>query len=200
MAHGAMHGTMRHPDLREFRRAPTMSLALPDVQATRPDAHLHDGVTLLAPGQYQDAAVTAYEDAELLLSAILPDARIEHVGASAIPGACSRGGVDICVAVPRGAFDEALGVLCEAGYMQRSLDDGGDRHALLTTPYANVPLALRLVESGSAHESLMHFRDALRADPALLSRYNAIKLEAAAQGAAAYAAAKAAFVAEVLPG
>ena len=177
-----------------------MSLALPDVQAARLAADTRDGVTLLAPGQYQDTAVAAYEDAELLLSAILPDARIAHVGASSVPGACSRGGVDICVAVQRGAFDEALGVLCEAGYVQRSLDDGSDRRALLAAPYANVPLTLRLVESGSVHESLMRFRDALRADPALLSRYNAVRLAAAPQGAAAYAAAKAAFMAEVLPG
>jgi len=177
-----------------------MSLALPDVQATRPAADTRDDVTVLASGQYQDAAVMAYEDTELLLSAILPDARVEHVGASSVPGACSRGGVDICVAVPPGAFDEALGVLCEAGYLQRSLDDGSERRALLTAPYANVPLTLRLVESGSVHESLMHFRDALRADPALLARYNAVRLAAAAHGAAAYAAAKAAFMAEVLPG
>ena len=177
-----------------------MSLALPDVQATRLDADARDGVTVLAPGQYQNLAVAAYEDAELLLSAILPDARIEHVGSSAVPGACSRGGVDICVAAPRGAFDEALGVLCEAGYVQRSLDDGSDRRAMLAAPYTDVPLTLRLIESGSVHESLMRFRDALRADPALLSRYNAIKVEAGPLGAAAYADAKAAFMAEVLRG
>jgi len=91
-------------------------------------------------------------------------------------------------------------VLCEAGYLQRSLDDGSERRARLTAPYANVPLTLRLVESGSVHESLMRFRDALRADPALLSRYNAVRLATASQGAAAYAAAKAAFMAEILRG
>ena len=77
-------------------------------------------ITVLAPRHYQDLATAAYEDAELLLAAILPDARIEHVGASAVPGAYSRGGVDVCVAVPRDAFDESLGVLCEAGYVARS--------------------------------------------------------------------------------
>jgi GrpB-like predicted nucleotidyltransferase (UPF0157 family) len=177
-----------------------MSLASPDVQGTRLDAEARDAVTVLAPRDYQDSAIAAYEDAELLLSAILPDARIEHVGASAVPGACSRGGVDICVAAPPGTFDEALGVLCEAGYVQRSLDDGGDRRAMLAAPDANVPLTLRLIESGSVHESLMRFRDALRADPALLSRYNALKVDAGRSGATAYASAKAAFIADVLAG
>ena len=177
-----------------------MSLALPDLQGTRLDAEAdaHDAVAVLAPRQYQDVAVAAYEDAELLLSAILPDARIEHVGASAVPGAYSRGGVDICVAAPRGAFDEALGVLCEAGYLQRSLDDGGDRRAMLAAPHGAVPVTLRLIESGSAQESLMRFRDALRTDPALLSRYNALRIDAAPLGSTAYSGAKSAFVANIL--
>ncbi len=172
-----------------------MSLAFPDVQGTRPAAADRDVVTVLAPRHYQDVAMAAYEDAELLLGAILPDARIEHVGASAIPGAYSRGGVDICVAAPRDAFDEALGVLCEAGYVQRSLAEGDTRHATLSAPHGEVPLTLRLIESGSALESLMRLRDALRADPALLSRLNAIKIDAGPFGAAAYASAKAAFFA-----
>lgn len=172
-----------------------MSLALPDVQGTRLDADASNLVTLLAPGQYQDAATAACEDAELLLTAILPEARIEHVGASAVPGAWSRGGVDLCVAAPRGAFDEALGVLGEAGYLQRSLDDDGDRLAVLAAPDAAVPVALRLIETGSVHESMMRLRDALRADAALLARYNAIRMAAAPLGGLGYAQAKAAFFA-----
>ena len=180
----------------------TMSLAFPDVQGASLEDDAREAVTVLAPRHYQDLATTAYEDAELLLTAILPDARIEHVGASAIPGAYSRGGVDVCVAVPRDAFDEALGVLGEAGYVfvLRSRDDAVDRHAVLAAPYSELPLTLQLIESGSRHESLMRFRDALRADPTLLARYNALKIAAAPLGAAAYAAAKARFIAEVAGG
>jgi GrpB-like predicted nucleotidyltransferase (UPF0157 family) len=178
-----------------------MSLAFPDVQGTRPEADAAAIVALLAPRHYQDQAMAAYEDAELLLSAILPDARIEHVGASAVPGAYSRGGVDVCVAVPREAFDEALGVLCEAGCVPRSprsQDDGADRLAMLVAPNAGVPVLLRLIESGSGHESLMRFRNALRGDATLLARYNAIRIDAAALGGAAYADAKRSFIAGIL--
>ena len=174
-----------------------MSLAFPAVHDTL-EADTREPVTLLAPHRYQAAARAAYEDAELLLTAILPDARIEHVGASAVAGAVSRGGVDICVAVPRDAFDEALGVLCEAGYLQRSQEDAADRHAALVALHGAVPLTLQLIESGSAHESLLQVRDALRADPLLLARFNAVKSEAGPQGGAAYARAKARFIAGVL--
>jgi GrpB-like predicted nucleotidyltransferase (UPF0157 family) len=176
-----------------------MSLAFPDVQGACLEDDAQEAVAMLAPRHYQDAATAAYEDAELLLSSILPDARIEHVGASAIAGAYSRGGVDVCVAVPRDAFDEALGVLAEAGYVfvLRSRDDALDRRAVLAAPYSTVPLKLQLIESGSCHEALMSFRDALRRDATLLARYNALKIEAGPQGGVAYGAAKARFIAEV---
>lgn len=170
-----------------------MSLAFPAVHDTRPEADTREPVALLAPDQYRDAAAAAYEDAELLLASILPDARIEHVGATAVAGAHSRGDVDICVAVPRGAFDEALGVLVEAGCLQRSQEDAADRHAALAMPTAPWPVMLQLIETGSGHESLMRVRDALRAHAALLGRLNAAKAGAAVQGEAAYATAKAQF-------
>ena len=175
-----------------------MSLAFPDVQDLHHDADAPQSVTVLAPRQYQEVATAAYEDAELLLSSILPDARIEHIGSSAIPGAYSRGGVDVCVAVPRDAFDEALGVLGEAGYLQRAHADGEHRWAALVAPHGDVPVTLQLIESGSRHESLMRFRDTLRGDPTLLSRYNALKIEAGPQGGHAYGGAKARFIADVL--
>ena len=170
-----------------------MSLAFPAVHDTRLEADAREPVTLLAPALYQHAASAAYEDAELLLTSILPDARVEHVGATAVAGARSRGGVDVCVAVPRGAFDEALGVLVEAGCLQRSQEDAADRHAALAMPCAGASVTLQLIETGSGHESLLRVRDALRADAALLARLDAAKTGAAALGDAAYAAAKAAF-------
>ena len=151
-----------HPDLRAPAPTQTMSLALPDVQGASLEDDVREAVTVLAPRHYQALATAAYEDAELLLTAILPDARVEHIGASAVPGACSRGGVDVCIAVPCDGFDEALGVLDEAGYTLRSRDDAADRRAVLVAPYSAVPLTLQLIESGSRHEALMAFREALR--------------------------------------
>jgi hypothetical protein len=46
----------------------------------------------------------------------------------------------------------------------------------------------------------MRFRDALRADAALLARYDSVRIEAGTLGAAAYAGAKARFIAAVLRG
>jgi GrpB-like predicted nucleotidyltransferase (UPF0157 family) len=77
-------------------------------------------------------------------------------------------------------------------------ESDGDRHARLAAPHGDAGATVRLVESGSRHESLMRFRDALRADGSLLARWNAVRIEAAAGGGAAHARAKGRFIAEAL--
>jgi GrpB-like predicted nucleotidyltransferase (UPF0157 family) len=171
-----------------------MTLALPDVQVT---GLADDPIAVLAPRHYQEGAVAAFEDAELLLSAILPEARIGHVGASAVPGAYSRGGVDVCVVVPRGGLLEALGVLGEAGYTARTDATQREQPCVLDAPEGAVRLALHVVEAGTNLDGLVGFRDALRADASLLARYNALRIAAGPQGARAYRTAKDVFIAGV---
>jgi len=155
-------------------------------------------VAVRAPRQYQDQARAAFEDAELLLGAILPEARIDHVGASAIPGAYSRGGVDVCVAVPREAFLEALAVLGEAGYAIRPGTLRSEQRCTLDAPAGDVPLAVQLTEAGPHPSPFLRFRDALRDDATLVARYNALRLQAAPYGREAYREAKARFIRAVL--
>jgi GrpB-like predicted nucleotidyltransferase (UPF0157 family) len=155
-------------------------------------------VVLHAPERHRAQARAVYDDNELLLSAILPAARFEHVGASAVPGALSKGDLDICVLMARESFHEALGVLGEAGFTLRSRPDRAAPRHILAAPLGEMPLMVHLVEEGRTTDPLIAFRDALRADPALVERYNAVRLEAAARGATAYRAAKAGFIADVL--
>jgi GrpB-like predicted nucleotidyltransferase (UPF0157 family) len=168
---------------------------------TQPEALADAGgpaITVLAPREYQARAIAAFEDAQLLLAAILPEARIEHVGASAVPGAYSRGDVDVCVAVARDRFLEALGVLGEAGFTIREGSPRTEQLCVLDAPQSVPALSVQVVEAGSRHESFVRFRDLLRDDATLVARYNALRLEAAPHGAQAYRAAKASFIAGVL--
>ncbi len=98
----------------------------------------------LAP--LDDLAMAAYEDAELLLTAILPDARITQVG-------LSSDGVDVGVAVPPDSFHESLGVLLEAGYLPCLREATDARQATLAAPGGAVAVTLHLAESGARSES-----------------------------------------------
>jgi GrpB-like predicted nucleotidyltransferase (UPF0157 family) len=178
--------------------ADSMTLASSDPQGCDLASAPHAAIDVLAPRHYQDRALAAYADAELLLSAILPEARIEHVGASAVAGAYSKGDVDICVSVAQHAFFEALGVLGEAGFTIRPQALRTDQLCVLDAPDAEVPLGVQLIEAGSRFDNFTRFRDALRADAALLARYNALRIAAGPQGEAAYRGAKNGFIDAVL--
>jgi GrpB-like predicted nucleotidyltransferase (UPF0157 family) len=45
-----------------------------------------------------------FESLNAMLTALLPEARIEHIGSTAIPGAVTKGDLDIRVQVEQSAF------------------------------------------------------------------------------------------------
>jgi hypothetical protein len=98
-----------------------------------------------APPAPNQTMSLAYDDAELLLSSILPDARIARIDSPSGSGRPDH--VDIGIAVPRDTYDEALGVLLEAGYLRRADGPLDDRAQLLSAPDAGTLLTLHLFES-----------------------------------------------------
>ena len=103
-----------------------------------------------APPAPNQTMSLAYDDAELLLSSILPDARISRIASPSGNGRPDH--VDIGIAVPRDTYDEALGVLLEAGYVRRAVDPLDDRPQLLSAPDAGNQLTLHLFESDARRE------------------------------------------------
>ena len=153
---------------------------------------------LLPPDQYQPNAEASFRAVADRLSAVLPDAQIEHVGASSIPGALSKGDLDICVIVKREQFANSLVRILALGY-QVKVDTLRTEQLCMLIP--NVPgddHAIQLVEAGSQFQCFLTFRDALRSDPSAVSRYNEVKRRAADQSEEEYRSAKGAFIVEVL--
>lgn len=152
------------------------------------------------PEEYQPAASAAYAKASVALKVLAPDARIEHVGSSAIPGAYSKGDVDICVCVRPAGFEATLAALLSAGYRIKPDTLRTSQLCMLESGGTDIPHAVQLIAAGSKFEFFFAFRDALRRDPQLVSRYNALKLNAARLGEADYRREKSRFIDEVLAG
>ena len=57
------------------------------------------------------AALFARRSAEL--SALLPAARVEHIGSTAVPGSLTKGDLDICVVVAGADFEAAARILTD---------------------------------------------------------------------------------------
>ncbi|MGM9483554.1 GrpB family protein [Roseateles sp. NT4] len=153
---------------------------------------------LLDPDQYQADAHAAFDAVARELHALLPQARVEHVGASSIPGAISKGDLDICVVVSAASHASVVEMLEAAGYGIKPDTFRTPELCMLVSPRTDLDLALQVVAAGSRFEFFMRFRDALRISPELVEQYNQIKRESMALGHDRYRDEKARFINAVL--
>ncbi len=154
---------------------------------------------LLPPSACQPQAATVFASVAQELAALLPHAQVEHIGASAIPGAVSKGDLDICVLVAPHTHQSAVDTLLAAGYTPKADTLRTPALCMLLSPRTELDVALQVVARGSEFESFfLHFRDALRADPLLVAQYNQLKQQFADSGEERYRAEKSRFIAAVL--
>lgn len=153
---------------------------------------------LLKPSKYQEQAVSIFTAVASKVSRLLPDAQLEHIGASAIPGAVSKGDLDICVLVAPQAHAQAVQTLEAAGYAIKADTMRTPALCMLLSPRSDMDVALQVVAKGSEFEFFLHFRDALRADPSLVEQYNQLKTRFATRGEERYRAEKSRFITAVL--
>ena len=158
-------------------------------------------MSLLPAADYQPALLALFDRSAAVLRQWLPQAGIEHIGASSIPGAWSKGDLDICLLVPAHEHAAAVQRLCAQGCQVKPDTLRTPALCMLLAPPALAEgrdLALQLIARGSAFEDFLRFRDALRKDPALVAAYDAVKHRHWDEGEDAYRAAKARFIESVL--
>lgn len=153
---------------------------------------------LLLPDQYQQAAERTFSSVRDAMISALPLAQVEHVGSSAIPGAISKGDIDVCVIVEADQHQEAISMLQQMGYTVKPDTLRTPALCMLQSPRTDVDLALQVIAKGSKFEFFMTFRDALRNDPSLVQKYNELKLRHQMLGVTQYRAAKGKFIEDVL--
>ncbi len=154
---------------------------------------------MLESTQYQPALITRFELVRQRMSALLPEARVEHIGSSAIPGAISKGDLDVCVLVPASEHHRAVMALTRHGYVEKSGTLRTDALCMLEWHEPGHKHAVQVVATGSEFEKMfITFRDSLRQNPDLVARYNQVKEAAAHLGESAYRSAKSRFIDEVL--
>ncbi len=153
---------------------------------------------LLESSEYQALACSVFEQVAKELSLLLPAARVEHVGASSVPGAISKGDLDICVVVAASGHPSTVKVLEASGYVVKADTLRTHELCMLLSPRKDLDVALQVVAEGSQFEFFMRFRDALRADPLLVEQYNQLKRNFASAGAESYRDEKAKFIEAVL--
>ncbi|MCA0327380.1 MAG: GrpB family protein [Proteobacteria bacterium] len=153
---------------------------------------------LLQPPEYQVQAEMAFAQESAAVLNLLPSARIEHVGSSSVPGAISKGDLDICVLVPADSHSLAVNVLEGAGYTIKTDTLRTHDLCMLESSRKDIHVALQVVSMGSKFEFFVIFRDRLRGNPHLVAEYNRVKIGAQHEDEDRYREAKSKFIERVL--
>ena len=152
----------------------------------------------LMPGQYQPRLKRLFSQiAEEILQRI-PDARVEHIGASSIPGAISKGDLDVFVGIRRSEFRQSILLLHEIGFSEKQETLRTSSLCMLESQGYGCDVAVQLVENGSRFEMFLEFRNALLQNPMLLADYNNMKRRCESLDENQYRAIKSTFIEGVL--
>jgi GrpB-like predicted nucleotidyltransferase (UPF0157 family) len=109
------------------------------------------------------------------LQAVLPHADVQHIGGTSIPGALTKGDVDLVVRVSAAEFDAARTVL-RGFYAINQPENWTPSFASFKDDHGlPLPFGAQLVVIGSADDVFITIRDRLSRDPAAFAAYNAIK-------------------------
>jgi len=140
----------------------------------------------------------AYEDVRSEVWRVLPSARIEHIGASAVEGLISKGDLDVFVGVDYQNFDESIVKLMSLGYREKEGTLRTDSLCMFVVDRYPWDAAVQLVSNDSEFEFFLEFRDKLKANEGLAQEYNKLKMECAGMEPDEYREVKSRFIEDVL--
>jgi GrpB-like predicted nucleotidyltransferase (UPF0157 family) len=154
-------------------------------------------IRLVREEEIRDRVAAVFAGRRAELEGMLPGARVEHVGSTAVPGSLTKGDLDICMFVAGEEFERASRVLAEHFTIHQP-ENWSPTLASFTAPSEDgIDVGVQLVPAGSQDErDFVGWRDRLRADPALRARYDELKLRHQGDGMDAYRAAKEALIHE----
>ena len=133
-------------------------------------------VRITPEAELRTTAQQAFEDHRRRIARVLPDAELEHVGATSVPGALTKGDVDVLVRVSPERFEAAAQCLRRLYAVHQPHNWTPTLASFVDDEADGIPVGIQLVAAGSEDDAMFGaFRDALADDPALLAEYNDLK-------------------------
>jgi GrpB-like predicted nucleotidyltransferase (UPF0157 family) len=155
-------------------------------------------VRLRAASELHEQAQDILQAERTRLLPAIPGAELHLTGATSLPGAQTKGDVDLHLRVPRSGFTAAVAEL-SGRYRIVHRDIWTDGFATFELDDYGLPVGIALTAIGDEHDELfIRTWQRIAADPAALAGYNAMKRRSATGEDAGYEAAKSAFFAELL--
>lgn len=119
-------------------------------------------------------ALELFDQERQEILSLLPNADVQHVGSTAVPGSLTKGDLDIQVRVSAEDFRDAERVLSKA-YERNKGSTRTDCFAAFKDDLTVPPLGVQLTAEGSAVDSFWKFRELLCTRQDLRDAYDALK-------------------------
>ena len=124
---------------------------------------------------YLQAVAGLFEQHRQNILDSLPTARVEHIGATSVPGLLTKGDLDLQVAVSPPEFDRAV-VLLQTKYSTHQLENWTNSFASFKVEKASdLPIGVQLVIQDSKGDIFIKSRDLLLARPEKVQELNRLK-------------------------
>jgi GrpB-like predicted nucleotidyltransferase (UPF0157 family) len=129
---------------------------------------------------------------------LVPDAELHHIGATALPGALTKGDVDVLLRVTPARFQSAVDVLRPHFAVKQPVNWTSEFASFGDDVGHDLPVGIQVVVKDSSADFLLYLRDYFTARPEALSEYNRLKVAHADEGEEGYWRAKDEFFARIL--
>ncbi len=147
----------------------------------------------------REAVAACFAEHRAAIEALIGGAQVEHVGSTAVPGALTKGDLDLLVRVPEERFSDAIDSLRSLYSVDQPENWSSTFASFRQEPGGDVPVGIQAVIAGSGDDSLfLEWRERLRSEPDLLERFNDFKRSQVGADPDRYVAAKARFIEGVL--
>lgn len=123
------------------------------------------------------------------LKTLLPQADVQHVGSTAVPGSLTKGDLDIQIRVLASGFKTAESVLARH-YPRNTKSTSTDEFTAFEDPAGAVPLGIQLTTIGGELDIFWRFREVFLRRSDLVETYNELKRAHEGGDMAEYRAAK----------
>ena len=158
-----------------------------------------ESVSFLPEARFRTRVLQRFEQLKAELTVLIPDADIQHVGSTAIPGSLTKGDLDIQIRVVAATYPIAKQRLAEIYDVNAGGFAADD--AVSFEDYTGLPcVGIHLTVIGGSADIQWRFRDLLAASESLRREYDDLKRRFEGKSMARYREAKEKFVTRVLDG
>lgn len=146
--------------------------------------------------EYQPKCLKLFNNYKNIIEGLMPFARVEHIGSSSVPGAISKGDLDIFVGVDTDKMHITINTIKDLGFKEKKNTLRTPELCMLESETEDV--AVQVISNGSEFEFFIFFRDKLCSSKKLVLEYNSLKKSCEGMDEDEYRRIKSRFIEKVL--